>query len=747
MKQLESPADWLEARKLKTRGASSERPEDVFEGVASLDRADIQGVRVSRLRVAPAGEAAPPVSYAVTDPAEGPDPVIDRAAGLDWKKVKGSEQQDLPMELVWQQSAESRWDFYFKLPRGAYCFGLGERLSGLNLRGRAHTLFNHSDPVHVPSLDPMYKSIPLLIVAHHGRYQGFFLDSPARQRWSLDAELDGEGSIELLSRRGFTLYAFDECSLPDLLAAFTSLTGRTKLPPNWALGHQQSRWSYPDEKTVREVARQFRERKIPCDTMVLDIDYMDEYRVFTNDPERFPDLGGLVADLADDDFNVVAIVDPGVKKEARFGVYQDGMKRDFFVKKGDGKPFVGKVWPGQCVFPDFLRHDVRVWWAAMQGFFTDNGIKGVWNDMNEPQMIGQQDPPLPVDAVELPDPRHQMFVQQAPEGEVGHFEVRNLYGMLMSRAAHEGLTAMNPDERPFVLTRSCYAGIQKYAAVWLGDNMSWWEHLCLSVPMLVNMGLSGVPFGGVDIGGFGDDCSPELLVRWYEVGIFYPFFRNHSAMKTRLQEPFAFGPETEEHCRHLIETRYRLLPYIRNLFWEAYRNGAPLMRPLFWDYPGDENVYEIEDQFLFGRDILVAPVLRRGARRRTVYLPEGLWHPFEGGAPLPGGRLHTVNMELGRVPAFVRDGSIIPYSPVMQSTAEYESAPITFRCYGDRGIGLFTEDDGISLEYENEGYNEWLLTYEKGEFRSQLVNYGYIAPERQYLLEHENGVEAVVLEK
>jgi alpha-glucosidase len=759
LKQLESPTDWLEARKIKTRGREEQRSANIFQGEWQVETAEIQGVHVVKLSAWTKDAANAPESFALVqsrsgDPAsisevengeniaDGPSDGKERASYF-WNKTT---LEKLPFDMEWQQSSESRWNFYFKLPSESLCMGLGERLSGINLRGRVHTLFNYSDNMHVPTIDPLYKSIPFLIMRHHGQYHGIFLDSPARQRWSLDVNLDETAGIELLSRRGWTMYMFSDASLPDLLASYTALTGRSKLPPTWALGHHQSRWSYPDEKTVLEVAKEFRARKIPCDVITLDIDYMDEYRVFTLSPERFGNFKEMISHLQDHNFRVVAIVDPGVKKDAKYFVYRDGKKHDYFCKKADGKTFYGKVWPGQSVFPDFLREDVRLWWAALHGFFVENSISGIWNDMNEPCLLGQGCP-LPLDAIELPKEHHQLFMQHDDSGDIGHFEVRNLYGFQMSRSTYEGLRALRPDERPFVLTRAGYAGVQRYAAVWLGDNMSWWEHLALSVPMLLNVGLSGIPFCGVDVGGFGDDCSPELLARWYSVGMFYPFFRNHCSNAGAEQEPWSFSQRVEDSIRHFIETRYQLLPYLRNLFWEHARTGAPIMRPLIWDYPDDQFAAQIDDQFLFGHDILVAPILKRGQKERSVYLPEGLWHPFEGGAPLQGGQLHKVAFELDEVPAFIRDGAIIPFVDTIQSTDEYELTPITFKIWGEQAIGLYLDDDGISFEYEEDGYNEWLVRFENGEFRSDLVNFGYISPEREYYYEHNGKKQRVGLQR
>jgi alpha-glucosidase len=304
---------------------------------------------------------------------------------------------------------------------------------------------------------------------------------------------------------------------------------------------------------------------------------------------------------------------------------------------------------------------------------------------------------------------------------------------------------MRPNQRPFVLSRSGYAGIQRYAAVWLGDNMSWWHHLARSIPMLLNMGLSGVAFSGVDIGGFGHHCSGELLARWYAVGMFYPYFRNHCWMKGYSQEPWAFGPVVEGYCKKFIEARYRLLPYIYSLFWEYLRTGAPLMRPMSWHYADDQFAREIDDQFLFGEHLLVAPIVERGRTWRSVYLPDGLWHPFEGGEPLAGGKVHKVQFALDAVPVFVKDGSVVPMCDVMQSTAEYAESPITFHCYGNSAKGIFIEDDGNSFDYEQGTYNEWRIKVDDGKLVAQPVELGFDSSRRTFNLIYQGKTEPVSL--
>jgi len=536
-------------------------------------------------------------------------------------------------------------------------------------------------------------------------------------------------------------------SLPQLVQAFTRLTGRAPLPPLWALGHQQCRWSYPDEVTIRELASQFRSRKIPCDTLVLDIDYMDDYRVFTYSKERFPSFPKLAQELERDHFKLITIVDPGVKKDEKFQVYRQGVGRDLFCKTAKGEVFIETVWPGLSAFPDFLKEETRHWWEENLKFYFDNGIAGIWNDMNEPAMFNNQKP-LPEPLVEMPEENEQLFLQQGEDGPIGHFEVRNLYGFLMSLATREALLKSRPGERPFVLTRAASTGIQRHAAVWLGDNTSWFEHLQKSLPMLLNIGLSGVPFAGVDIGGFGGDTTPELLVRWYEIGIFYPFFRNHCALMGRAQEPFSFSQPVEDMVRHLIEMRYRLLPYIQGLFWQHARTGAPLMRPMAWHFGDDEMAQACEDQFMFGQDIMVAPILSANQGSRYVYFPRGNWYALDGDQPgqaIAGGQAHRLQCPLGRVAAFVREGAIVPMAAVMQSTHDYGRSPITFHAFGENCAGVYFEDDGHSLEYQVGKYTEWEITATSGRFEARALHKGWDGTERKYFFETAAGEMAVTL--
>ncbi|MFC1641458.1 TIM-barrel domain-containing protein [Myxococcota bacterium] len=638
------------------------------------------------------------------------------------------------MTLRIRRERPSRWVFEFPLDDRTRCHGLGERYGGLELRGRKHTLIPTDEHRHCEATDSMYQAVPFLLLVTKRETRALWLDSLAPSRWHLGTELEGVVRVELLSRRGFCLYLLGPGSLPQVVSAYTTLTGRAAQPPRWSLGHQQSRWSYPTQERVLEVANELRQRKIPSDTLVLDIDYMDRYRVFTVSAERFPDWPGLMRTLGEQCFRLVAIVDPAIHAAKDFGVFRDGRARGVFCRTRAGRLFLGKVWAGKSALPDFLREDVRRWWSEHLQFYTQRGVAGLWNDMNEPALFGQQTP-LPPDARELPDEDAELFMQVSPEGTVGHLEVRSGYGFSMARAARRALLQARPNERPFVLTRSGYAGVQRHSAVWLGDNRSWFEHLRLSIPMLLNLGLSGVAFAGADVGGFGDDADAELLVRWYQTGIFYPFLRNHCATDRRAQEPWSFGLPAETAIRRLLRMRYRLLPYLEALFHEHRISGAPIMRPLSWHFPKDPMAADIDDQFLWGPSILVAPILSRGTMWRRVYLPAGEWFAFQGGPPLRGPMHRRIRWSWNAVPAFVRSGSVLPlYSP-MQHTQEAPSARVTFRCYGKRAKGVYYEDDGITLGCQRGEYSEYALTYRQGKLSIACLHRGYVGPKRQYLCE------------
>lgn len=537
--------------------------------------------------------------------------------------------------------------------QGRRYYGLGERTGFLDKKGRGWLNWTADAFEQQPNDDPLYQAHPFLIAFDAGRARGIYLDESWKSFFDLAAREPNRSRIAV---EGPTL---DLWLVPgpepvEVLERFTALVGRPGLPPLWALGYHQCRWSYPDEAAVREVMEGYERHDIPLSALWLDIDYMDGYRVFTFSPHRFPDPARLVRELGERGVRVVTIVDPGVKKEAGYPVYESGHKQDVFVKNRREEELVGEVWPKPAVWPDFSRAEVRRWWGEQHRPLVEAGVAGIWNDMNEPAAFTVEGDEVFGIGKTLPsDARH---------GDRLHAEVHNLYGLLMSRATHEGLVQLREGKRPFVLSRSGFTGIQRYAWVWTGDNGSYWEHMAMSVPMLLNLGLSGVAFSGADIGGFRSDASGELLARWTWLGALYPFMRNHSAKTSRRQEPWAFGEPWLGYVREAVRFRYRLLPYLYTLAEEAARTGQPLMRPLFYHFPNDPQAEALFDQFLLGSELLAAPVLRPATQRRLVYLPEGGWRDFWTGEEQTGPAWVVAEAPYERIPLWQRVGGAVPLS-------------------------------------------------------------------------------------
>jgi alpha-glucosidase len=582
------------------------------------------------------------------------------------------------------------------LPQEGY-FGFGQRTGRLDRRHRRLTNWtvDRSSPGHSRGNDNLYQAHPVFLAVRPGLTWGLFLNSSWYSAFDVGAE--HEDVLTLFTLGGeLDYYLFAGPTPAAVVEQLTRLTGRPALPPLWALGYHQSRWSYASEAEVEGIVRGFRERGIPLDAVHIDIDYMRDFRVFTWDPERFPDPSAMIARLHAQGVRVVPIVDPGIKRdtEGGYAVAAEGLARDYFIRHPDGELFSGYVWPGEALFPDFCRASVRQWWGDLHAGLLACGVDGIWCDMNEPAIVdrpfrtpGVRDKPVPL---------------AAPQGEAGeqapHAEVHNLYGLLMARATCEGLARLRPGRRPWVLTRSAFTGIQRYAASWMGDNSSWWEHLEMSLPQLASMGLCGSPHVGVDIGGFYHNAFAELFARWMELGSFYPYMRCHTREGSRDQEPWAFGTAVESVAKAAIELRYRLLPYLYTLAHLAERTGAPLLRPLLYDFPDREECYHLEDQLMLGPQLMIAPVTAPGVRRRLVELPEGSWFDFRSGACCEGGP-RVQPAPPGEPPLFVRAGAILTLGNRRASTAA-PLTELTVAVYpGQAGEWTLIEDDGESLAY------------------------------------------------
>lgn len=578
-----------------------------------------------------------------------------------------------------------------------YFYGLGERTGSLNKKGYHYKNWNTDDPSpHGETFEQLYKSIPFLISLKDNNAFGIFFDNHFETHFDMGKENSNyyyfsavDGNVDY-----YFIYGPE---VKDVVNEYTNLTGKTPLPQMWTLGYQQCRWSYSPKERVLEIAKAFREKDIPCDTLYLDIDYMDGFRVFTWDNKSFENPKAFIDELNKMGFKVVTIIDPGVKIDKDYSIYSQGLKNDYFAKDNDGIVYKNRVWPGESVYPDFMNSRVRKWWADNQKIIIDTGVSGIWNDMNEPASFNG---PLPNDVIFNEDGL-----------EVTHREVHNVYGHMMSKATYEGIKEAT-NKRPFVITRACFSGTQKYSTVWTGDNQSTWEHLRMSIPMLMNLGLSGMSFCGTDVGGFGHDCTGELLSRWVQVGTFTPLFRNHSAMGTRDQEPWAFDIETEEINKKYINLRYKLIPYLYDLMWKGESTGAPIIRPLLFEYQYDRNTYEINDEFLCGDSILVAPVLEQGMKQKLVYLPKGnSWIDYWTGENYNGGQYIIKNSPLDICPIFIKESSIIPMGISQNYIGEVNNDELILNVYlGEDGREFnYTHynDDGESFDYKKGVYNQY----------------------------------------
>src|SRR5882672_8415910 len=597
-----------------------------------------------------------------------------------------------------------------KLGFDEHFYGLGEKAAHLDKRRSFFVNWNSDTPGYTEGKDPIYQTIPFYIGLQHGIAYGIFFDNSYRSYFDFGrssqqrAWFGAEGGE-------MNYYFFYGPAIKKILGRYADLTGHMPLPPMWALGNQQSRWSYYPDTMVEQVVREYRERDLPLDVIHLDIDYMQGYRVFTFDTSRFPNPKEFTARLGRQGVKLVAIVDPGVKyqppaknvpssksthpeletQSQRYYVFDEGMEKNYFQHRRSDELFIPKVWPGESVFVDYTLPEARRWWGDLHRAYTDNGVGGIWNDMNEPSDFVDQ------------TGKNQADVVSYDEGENStHAKNRNVFALLEARATYEGLARLRPRQRPYVITRAAYAGIQRYSTMWTGDTNSTWEALALNVPMFTTLGLSGEPFVGSDVGGFMGRGNGELLVRGYQISFLAPFCRNHKVIDGYDQEPWRFGKYYEDIIRKYLKLRYQLLPFLYTTLEEAHRTGVPPFRPLVLNYPDDANTYNLDDEFMIGDDLLVAPIVKPDVNSRFVYLPKGTWYDYWTNKKYSGGTMIRVDAPLETVPMFVRAGAIIPLAPPMNYVGEKRVDPITFAIYpDDKGSASTTlyEDDGLSPGY------------------------------------------------
>ncbi len=636
--------------------------------------------------------------------------------------------RDLAGNVVQQDALPVHFDgdsfrIYKAMPLDEHYFGLGDKTGPLDRREEAFSLWNTDAYRFQESTDPIYKSIPFFLTYKSGAAAGVFLDNTWRTSFDFGKQLPDIYSFGATSGP-LDYYVIYGPSPKHVLESYAWLTGTPPLPPLWTLGFQQSRYTYVPQSRVMEVADRLRTDHIPADAIYLDIGFQEKNRPFTVDRNLFPDFAGMVAQLKAKQFHVVAITDLHIAKlpDHQYFPYDSGMAGDHFVKNPDGSVYSGRVWPGPSVFPDFTRQQTRAWWGTLYKDFHNIGIEGFWNDMGEPSIFDSPTKTMPLDVV------HRIDEQGFTKRTATHAEIHDVYGMENSRATYEGLRAVDPDLRPFVLTRATYAGGQRYAATWTGDNSSSWNHLRMTTPMLENLGLSGFAFAGADVGGFAGTPSPELLTKWLEIGAFQPIDRDHTETGTGDQEPWAGGSEQEAIRRRYIEARYRLMPYLYTLTEEASRTGLPVVRPLFFEFPDaapDRHPIDIDvnasGEFLLGRDLLIAaPAFPDELDRYQVEFPSPDWYNYWTGEkvakPKSAGQVQSptavaasqpplaisIQPEIDTLPVFVRGGSILPIAPLVQSTNEVPQGPLTLRVYAGADCnGTLYQDDGRTYGYQH----------------------------------------------
>ncbi|MGF7077498.1 glycoside hydrolase family 31 protein [Mucilaginibacter sp. 3215] len=611
---------------------------------------------------------------------------------------------------------------YRRLFEGERFIGLGEKTGNLDRRGAAYVNWNTDAPNHTPESDPLYKTFPFFIGLHSGLTYGLLLDNTHKSYFDFGASTDDETSWFGADGGDLNYYFFGAQGVAKIIEDYTWLTGRMEMPPLWSLGYQQCRWSYMSADEVLNIAQTFRKKQIPADVVYCDIDYMDDFKIFTWNKKTFPKPKQMLDKLKAMDFRLVTIVDPGIKVEEGYKEYDEGIEQDYFAKYPDGENYTGYVWPGRCHFPNFFREEVREWWGAAFTALTQPGVEGFWNDMNEPAAWGQNIPWI------------------VKFGDKFMPEMRNAYGMQMARATYDGTRKIMGNKRPFVLTRAAYSGTQRYSAVWTGDNTGTDAHMLLGQRLVNSLGITGMSFIGVDIGGFSGNPTPELMVRWNSLGVYTPMFRNHAIQGSKMREPWEWGKDNEQIIKKDIEQRYKLLPYLYSSFYQSTQTGLPVSRTLAIEHSFDENVFDerFQNEFMFGDAILVAPV-ESTKLTEDVYLPQGSWYRLSSDRFYEGEQIVNVQAPLTDLPVFVKAGGIIPMQSVVQSTNEKGDGILQIHIWNGREANSFIyyEDDGVSYDYEQGVYYKRVISFNpienslslssvEGSFKSRFMQLRFV---------------------
>lgn len=608
-------------------------------------------------------------------------------------------------------------------------YGLGDKPVQASLKGRRFENWVTDSYAYGKDTDPIYKTIPFYTGINNNKAYGIFFDNTFRSHFDFAQERRNVTSF-WADGGEMNYYFIYGPQMEDVVVSYTDLTGKPhQLPPLWALGFHQCKWSYYPESEVKEITQKFRDLQIPCDAIYLDIDYMDGFRCFTWDKHHFPDPKRMVKALEDDGFKTVVIIDPGIKIDMDYSVFKEALDKDYFCKRADGPYMKGKVWPGECYFPDYTKPEVREWWSGLfKELIEDIGVKGVWNDMNEPAVMEVPNKTFPDDV------RHDF-----DGNPCSHRKAHNVYGMQMARATYHGLKKYSYPKRPFVITRAAYSGTQRYTSSWTGDNVATWEHLWIANVQAQRMAMSGFSFVGSDIGGFAEQPQGELFARWIQLGVFHVFCRVHSSGDHGDQEPWMFGDEITDIVRKFIELRYQLLPYLYTAFWKYANEGSPIIKSLVLFDQEDIHTHYRSDEFIYGDHILVCPIIEPNAKGRRMYIPRGKWFNYWTKEVVDGGKEMWVDADLDTIPIFIQEGAVIPKYPVQQYVGEKEFDKITLEIYYKEGKerSELYDDAHDGLDYKKGRYSlrNFKVTGKKKEFILQQHKEGkYNAPYNQFTL-------------
>lgn len=653
--------------------------------------------------------------------------------------------KDVPVSegkpLYGEVSVGEGFSYSYSMAEGDIVYGLGEANRGINKRGYCYVSNCTDDPNHTEDKCSLYGAHNFILVWGKETF-GLFVDYPSDLAFDI-----GFTRSDLLTisceRADLDIYVIQGEDPADIVKQFRRLIGRSYIPPKFAFGFGQSRWGYKDREDFRRVAEGYRKNHLPIDMIYMDIDYMEEYKDFTVNEERFGGFKKFVREMKGQDIRLIPIIDAGVKIEEGYPVYEEGIREGYFCTKEDGTPFTAAVWPGYTHFPDVLNPKARAWFGAKYRFLTDMGIEGFWNDMNEPAIFYTPEGVAEVTALmeeflrdrkedrredarwdakldqkvtviklreklgELSGRRedYRLFYHQADGKRIRHDQVHNLFGCNMTRAAAEGLEGIDPDKRFLLFSRSSYIGMHRYGGIWTGDNKSWWSHILLNLKMLPSLNMCGFLYIGADLGGFGANASRDLVLRWLALGVFTPLMRNHAAIGTREQECYQF--EGIEDFRHILGVRYRLIPYLYSEFMKAALEDELYFKPLAFDFPEDKMAAQVEDQVLLGNELMVAPVYTQNVSGRYVYLPERMkFVKF-----LPEGKIseevlekghHYVEIRLNEVPLFIREGKCIPVVDAAECVADLDMETVKLIGFDGASYRMY-DDDGVGRNYEEPG--------------------------------------------